>query len=326
MSFKINKFFVITCLLIGHVYSQDIKNSIPAIGDRVSGVVSLEQEKQIGTQFLKQIYAQAPLVNDALIQEFTELLIYKISETSLVKDRDFKLVIIDDRSLNAFAAPGGVIGVNAGLFIHAENEAQFASVIAHELAHVSQRHFARGILRGQDTNLASALVLISSIALAIISNNPGAFIAGPAALAQEQLRYSRIFEREADRFGFNNLINAGYDPRSMGEMFENMAKLRKLSGDLPPEFLLTHPEYRGIVKRIQSLKNYPYSEVQDNVLDKKTIPIDMLRFKLSFFGANRYDPKSDRWLRVSFFSGAPYLSDLNNKNVDEWGFATMNSY
>jgi len=92
------------------------------------------------------------------------------------------------------------------------------------------------------------------------------------------------------------------------------------------EFLLTHPEYRGIVKRIQSLKNYPYSEVQDNVLDKKTIPIDMLRFKLSFFGANRYDPKSDRWLRVSFFSGAPYLSDLNNKNVDEWGFATMNSY
>ena len=92
------------------------------------------------------------------------------------------------------------------------------------------------------------------------------------------------------------------------------------------EFLLAHPKYRGIVKRIQSLKNYPYSEVQDNVLDKKTIPIDMLRFKLSFFGANRYDPKSDRWLRVSFFSGAPYLSDLNNKNVDEWGFATMNSY
>ena len=92
------------------------------------------------------------------------------------------------------------------------------------------------------------------------------------------------------------------------------------------EFLLTHPKYRGIVRRIQSLKNYPYSEVQDNVLDKKTIPIDMLRFKLSFFGANRYDPKSDRWLRVSFFSGAPYLSDLNNKNVDEWGFATMNTY
>ncbi len=92
------------------------------------------------------------------------------------------------------------------------------------------------------------------------------------------------------------------------------------------EFLIEKPEFRGIVKRIQSLENYPFSEVEDNILDKKTIPIDMLRFKLSFFGANRYDPKSDRWLRVSFFSGAPYLSDLDSTNVDEWGFATMNSY
>ena len=92
------------------------------------------------------------------------------------------------------------------------------------------------------------------------------------------------------------------------------------------EFLLASPQFRGIIKRIQSLEDYPYSEVEDNVLDKKTMPIDMLRFKLSFFGANRYDPKSDRWLRVSFFSGAPYLSDLNKQNVDEWGFATMHSY
>ena len=130
------------------ISAQDRKLDIPAIGDRVSGVVSLEQEKTIGSQFLKQVYAQAPMINDPLIQEYTELLIYRISETSLVKDRDFKLVLIDDRSLNAFAAPGGIIGVNAGLFIHADNEGQFASVIAHELAHVSQRHFARGILRG----------------------------------------------------------------------------------------------------------------------------------------------------------------------------------
>ncbi|MDC3021913.1 hypothetical protein OA167_01355 [Pelagibacteraceae bacterium] len=112
--------------------------------------------------------------------------------------------------------------------------------------------------------------------------------------------------------------------KMVSELFKQIKNVDE--NQLICEFLLTHPEYRGIVKRIQSLKNYPYSEVQDNVLDKKTIPIDMLRFKLSFFGANRYDPKSDRWLRVSFFSGAPYLSDLNNKNVDEWGFATMNSY
>ena len=92
------------------------------------------------------------------------------------------------------------------------------------------------------------------------------------------------------------------------------------------EYLALNPKFRGIIRRIQSLEQYPFAEVQDNILSKKTIPINMLRFKLSFFGANRYDPKSDRWLRVSFFSGAPFLSNLNAKNVDSWGFATMSSY
>ena len=92
------------------------------------------------------------------------------------------------------------------------------------------------------------------------------------------------------------------------------------------EYLVLKPEFRGIIRRIQSLEQYPFAEVQDNILSKKTIPINMLRFKLSFFGANRYDPKSDKWLRVSFFSGAPFLSNLNEQNVDSWGFATMSSY
>ena len=92
------------------------------------------------------------------------------------------------------------------------------------------------------------------------------------------------------------------------------------------EYLLKKPEYRGIIRRIQSLEKYPFAEVQDNILSKDTIPLNMLRFKLSFFGANRYDPKSDKWLRVSFFSGAPFLSNLSKHNVDSWGFATMNSY
>ena len=223
------------------VFSQEKDLNLPNLGDRVSGVISLEQERMLGQGFLEQVYAQAPLINDPIIQEYTELLIYKLSETSQVKDRQFTIVLIDEKSLNAYAAPGGVIGVNGGLFLNAGNEAQLASVLGHELAHLSQRHFARNVLRGRDTNLASSLVMVSAIALAIISNNPTAFITGPAALQQQQLRYSRIFEREADRYGFNNLIAAGYDPAGMGQMFENMAKVRKLAGDNPPEFLLTHP-------------------------------------------------------------------------------------
>ena len=235
--------FIFTVIVLASqmAFSQGKELNLPDLGDRVSGVISLDQEKLLGQSFIEQVYAQAPLINDPLIQEYTELLIYRLSETSQVEDRDFTIILIDEKSLNAFAAPGGVIGVNGGLFLNAANEAQLSSVLGHELAHLSQRHFARNILRGRDTNLASALVMVSAIALAIAANNPTAFMTGPAALAQQQLRYSRIFEREADRYGFNNLIAAGYDPSAMGEMFENMAKIRKLAGDNPPEFLLTHP-------------------------------------------------------------------------------------
>ena len=211
--------------------------SLPELGDRVSGAVSSEQEKIIGNEFLKQVYSQAPLIADPLIQEYSELLIYRLSEYSQVEDRNFNILLIDENSLNAFAAPGGVIGINGGLFLYAENEGQFASVLAHELAHLSQRHFARNVLYSKDNNLASVLVMVSAMAAAVATNNPNAFMAGPAFLQQQSLRYSRLFEREADRVGFNNLINAQYDPSSMGEMFEQMAKMRRLAGDNIPEFL-----------------------------------------------------------------------------------------
>lgn len=228
-----------SCLLISAQEMEKIK--LPELGDRVSGAVSSAEEKAIGQEFLKQIYFQAPLIIDPLIQEYTELLIYRLSEYSEVRERSFNVLLIDDNSLNAFAAPGGIIGVNGGLFLHADNEGQFSSVLSHELAHLSQRHFARNILNAQDRSLSSSLVMVSSIAIALISNNPNAMAFGPAIMQAQNLRYSRLFEKEADRVGFNNLIRAGYNPNSMGEMFENMNSLRRLSGETPPEFLLTHP-------------------------------------------------------------------------------------
>ena len=93
-------------LISQDLYSQEKDLNLPNLGDRVSGVVSLEQERMIGQGFLEQVYAQAPLINDPIIQEYTELLIYRLSETSQVRDRDFTIVLIDEKSINAFAAPG----------------------------------------------------------------------------------------------------------------------------------------------------------------------------------------------------------------------------
>ena len=110
------------------------------------------------------------------------------------------------------------------------------------------------------------------------------------------------------------------------ELYLFLIKNKKTHKKTVANFLLHYPEYRGIIRRIQTLSDYELGEVNDNILAKNTMPIDMLRFKLSFFGASRYDPKSDRWLRVSFFAGAPFYQDLSKQNVEDWGFATMNSY
>ncbi len=120
------------------------------------------------------------------------------------------------------------------------------------------------------------------------------------------------------------------EPLGIGKMVSELYLfLKKLNSNKmtmnTAEFLMLYPQYRGIVRRIQGLSKYKFSEVKDNILAKNVLPIDMLRFKLSFFGASRYDPKSDRWLRVSFFSGAPFFNDLNFKNVDQWGFSNLNS-
>ena len=116
--------FYIIVIVFSSVSIGDEKKELllPELGDRVSGAVSSAQENAIGKQFLKQIYFQADLISDPLIQEYTELLIYRLSEYSQVKDRYFTILLIDDDSLNAFAAPGGVIGVNGGLFLNADNE------------------------------------------------------------------------------------------------------------------------------------------------------------------------------------------------------------
>ena len=250
-------------------FNEDIKEiDLPELGDRVSGAVSSDEEKAIGEMFLQQVYSNAPLISDPIIFEYTEHLIYRLSEYSQVKDRYFKILLIDDDSLNAFAAPGGIIGVNGGLFIYSDNEGQFSSVLAHELAHLSQRHFARNVLKSKDSNLASALVMVSSIAIALISNNPNAMAVGPAILQSQSLRYSRLFEKEADRVGFANLVKAGYHPESMGEMFENMNEIRRLSGDLPPEFLLTHPlSSSRISDAFNAAENLPTEGTKKNSLE-----------------------------------------------------------
>jgi len=230
---------ILLCLYQAH--AQDNSVELPLIGDRLSGAVSQTEEEILGRQFLRDLKRETKILYDPIVQEWTELFIYKIGESSKVNKKAFELLIIEDNDLNAFAAPGGIIGVNAGLYKYSDNEAQFASVIAHELAHLSQRHFARQVLENSDRSNANMATLLASIVVAVATRSPAAVIGGQGIIATQSLRYSRLYESEADREGFVTLDKAGYRTQEMSQMFRNMQEVRRLSGDNVPEFLLTHP-------------------------------------------------------------------------------------
>ena len=255
-------FLALICAFL--LFSQDKTIELPLIGDRLSGAVSETEEEILGRQFLRDLKRETNILYDPIVQEWTELFIYKIGEKSKVSNKTFEVLLIRDNNLNAFAAPGGIIGVNAGLFKYADNEAQYASVVAHELAHLSQRHFARQILESSDRSNASLATVLASIVVAVAAQAPAAVIGAQGLLASQRLRFSRLYETEADREGFTTLQNSGYDTSEMAEMFKNMQELRRLSGDTPPEFLLTHPV---TTRRITESRERARENPQDGTID-----------------------------------------------------------
>lgn len=217
--------------------------NLPVLGDAVSGTISTEQEYRFGREFLRSVRRQTALLNDPLIEEYIASLTFKLAATSELSDHRLAFALIDSDVLNAFAAPGGIVGVNAGLFLFAQNEGQFASVLAHELAHISQRHYARSIEeRRRNTIPNMAGLLASLVIMATVGGDAGqaAMMTSQAMGIDNQLRFSRNNEQEADRVGIRNLYNAGFDPTDMGGMFEQMLRSRTMSQRVP-EFLSTHP-------------------------------------------------------------------------------------
>lgn len=218
-------------------------NDLPSLGDASSAIVAPEQEYQLGRAWLSMLRGQVSQLSDPLLKDFVERHVYRLAETSQLQDRRLEFVILDSPQLNAFAVPGGIVGVNGGLFLHAQTEAEFASVLAHELAHLSQRHYARGLEAQQRMQLPLMAAMLAGVVAAAAGAGDAAIAAiasGQAAAIQSQRSFSRQNEQEADRIGLSNLRNAGYDPRGMPSMFERLARQYRYDAK-PPEFLLTHP-------------------------------------------------------------------------------------
>lgn len=254
----------IPLILISILWSLALSanQDLPSFGDSTSGIISLDQERRLGQQFLRSIRAQAPTLDDPILQDFLEHLIYRLASHSQLEDRRLDLVIIRNGSLNAFAAPGGIVGVHDGLFRYAQTEHEMSAILSHELAHLSQRHFARRVAEGKKSAALNIAGLLAGVILAATAGGDAGLLAltGSRGLAQNQaLKYSREREAEADRIGIYTLDEASMDPRAMAYMFERLQRASRYStGNNIPEFLRTHPVTNDrVADSYNQTQNYP---------------------------------------------------------------------
>jgi len=258
----------LAAILSSTAISATPPNDLPLLGDSSSALVSLETEARIGESFLQQIRAGLPLSQDPLLKYYTDVQLRRLTQFSELRDGIHRVVLIHDNQINAFAAPGGVVGINMGLYLHAQDIHEYSSVVAHELAHLSQRHFARGLEQQRNMTIPTLASLVAAIALGALAGGDAGLAAlstSQAAAMNSQLRYSRAREQEADRVGLNTLVNSGMDPNGMARMFDRMRRAYRFT-KRPPEFLLTHPvtesrisDARNQIARTPINENYPDS-------------------------------------------------------------------
>ena len=264
-----NKLYLLLFVLFFSSYFHSVieEDPLPVLGDYSSASISLSGEYNLGRLWLAMYRGSTKEHSDPLMRTYLEDLIYRLSETSEVRDRRFEFIILEDKTINAFAAPGGIIGINLGMFLNTEREGEMASVMCHELAHLSQRHFARS--QNRNSPLANALMILGSIAVAAASRNPEAILIAPAAMQQMSINYTRSNEKEADRIGFNNLVKAGFDPNDMTMMFQRMQDRYQNEDSEQFSYLMTHPlpSERLTDMRIRSdgLKKNSKNSFRDNM-------------------------------------------------------------
>jgi beta-barrel assembly-enhancing protease len=221
--------------------SNDIE--LPVLGDTSSAIISPIQEKALGQRALKYYRSQVPTSSDPLVIDYLENLINRLLPYSQLEDKHIDLVLVKNDTLNAFAIPGGIIGMHTGVFNYAKTENQLAAIISHEMGHLSQRHYARHLEQQKNMMMPMIAGMLAGLVLAANSNGDGgmaAIMATQAATEAAALRFSRENEQEADRIGMQTMLEAKLDPYAAADMFEEMLHATR-SSRRPPEYLLTHP-------------------------------------------------------------------------------------
>lgn len=229
-------------------------NNLPVLGDFSSSIVSLGTEYNLGQGIIRNIRSANLSIDDPIVLSYIQDLTANLVSTSALTDKRISLEVLRSQRINAFAAPGGVLGIHAGIIVAAQAEDELASVISHELAHLSQRHFASQLEQKRINTPLAIASMLTGILIAGANPQAGSAILSSSAGFQRssQLAFSRRNEQEADRIGMSNLAKAGYDPQAMPRMFNRLLEAQRLQGASVPDFLLTHP---SSISRIADAEN-----------------------------------------------------------------------
>lgn len=251
------------------VLSPALAEGLPDLGETAQIDLSPQAERQIGGSIFRDIRLREPsYLDDAEVAGYLSRLGQRLISRSSEARQELEFFVLRDATLNAFAMPGGFIGVHTGLITASQSESELASVIAHEISHVTQRHLARMLGKQSQAQVVSALAMAVAILAARSSPDlaTGAILAGQAAGVQHQLNFSRDFEREADRLGINLLEQSGFDIRDMATFFERLQNFGRLYENNAPGYLRTHPlTTERIADMGNRISQRPYRQAPDSI-------------------------------------------------------------
>lgn len=268
-----------------------LAQALPDLGDVSAATISPADERRLGERIMQEARRDPSYLDDPEIRDYANTLGGRLVARSDAPRQEFEFFVIRDPQINAFALPGGFIGIHTGLLLAAQSESEVAGVLAHEIAHVTQRHIARMI--GQQSQ--SQLMSIAALAVAILAARSNSQVAeaalafGQAGVVQSQLNFTRENEREADRVGVQILEAAGFDSRGMGMFFERLQRATRIYEGGAPSYLRTHPLTFERIGDIQNrVERMPYRQVADSiefqlVRAKLRVEQDVPREALAFF-------------------------------------------
>ena len=246
--------------------------TLPDLGDSASDDLSPMTERKLGDEIMRQAHEAGDVMEDPeateYLNQFGGSLIAHAGPRGA--SQDFRFFFVNDPAVNAFALPGGYIGINSGLIVATQSEPELASVMAHEMGHVIQRHIARAIAREKQTNLIALATTLLGMIAAVKGKSPdagqAAMMAGQGYAIQDQLNFGRDAEREADRVGFQILQDAHYDVNAMTTFFGRLQQVTRIYETATPAFLLTHPLTTERIADIQNrVREAPYRQRPDSL-------------------------------------------------------------